>query len=129
MTSGDWLFRIRVENTVPITCVFNANSTSTKTWAVGYTQLNYGPKDFLSKVKSKASVRPPYKIYERSVYLRIISLISQPKKKNRFEHPKSIYKLIDKKKITITFKLLFIWSYQILFLVCNKYHYHMEGLI
>ena len=36
MTSGDWLFGIRVENALRITCVFNANSTSTKTWAVGY---------------------------------------------------------------------------------------------
>ena len=36
MTSWDWLFGIRVENTVHITCVFNAKSTSTKTWAVGY---------------------------------------------------------------------------------------------
>ena len=31
MTSGDWLFGIRYENTVHITCVFNANLTSTKT--------------------------------------------------------------------------------------------------
>ena len=33
MTSGDWLFGIHIENTVHITCVFNAFS---KTWAVGY---------------------------------------------------------------------------------------------
>ena len=36
MTSGDRLFGIRIENKVRITCVFNANSTSTKRWAVGY---------------------------------------------------------------------------------------------
>ena len=38
-------------------------------------------------------------INDRSVYLGIIFLISQPKKKNRFEHPKSMYKLMDKKQL------------------------------
>ena len=32
----DWIFKIRVRKLMRITCVFNANSTRTNTWAVVY---------------------------------------------------------------------------------------------
>ena len=38
LTSGDWLFGIRVENTVRITCVFKANLKRTNRKAVVYTR-------------------------------------------------------------------------------------------
>ena len=50
--SADWLFGIQVENTVRITCVFNANLKRTNRQAVVYGGKRYGPRSDFSSMSS-----------------------------------------------------------------------------